>query len=113
MLARALAGESECAFIESSATDFITIWQGSGPQNIRIFLIVPDVIAPSIVFIDEIDSIGIKRSGSPGGAARAEESALNSCLRKWTGSKTFRQACNLLGATNLIENLDPALRRRC
>ncbi|MEQ8220918.1 MAG: AAA family ATPase, partial [Candidatus Eremiobacterota bacterium] len=113
MLAKALAGESECAFIESSATGFITIWQGSGPQNIKNLFDRARRYAPSIVFIDEIDSIGIKRSGSPGGAARAEESALNALLTEMDGFKNVSdRPVILLAATNLVENLDPALRRR-
>ena len=113
MMARALAGESDCAFIEASATAFVTIWQGSGPQNIRNLFDRARRYAPSIVFIDEIDSIGGKRSGSPGGSARAEESALNALLTEMDGFKNFSdRPVILLGATNLIENLDTALRRR-
>ncbi len=113
MLAKALAGESDCAFIEASATGFVTIWQGSGPQNIRNLFDRARRYAPSIVFIDEIDSIGIKRAGSQGGAGRAEESALNALLTEMDGFKNVSdRPVILLAATNLIENLDPALRRR-
>jgi SpoVK/Ycf46/Vps4 family AAA+-type ATPase len=63
MLARAVAGESNCAFIEKSASSFVTIWQGSGPQNVRDLFGRARRYAPSIVFIDELDAIGIKRSG--------------------------------------------------
>jgi ATP-dependent metalloprotease FtsH len=113
MMARALAGESDCAFIEASATGFVTVWQGSGPQNIRNLFDRARRYAPSIVFIDEIDSIGGKRSGSPGGSARSEEATLNALLTEMDGFKNFSdRPVILLGATNLIENLDTALRRR-
>jgi len=69
MLARAVAGESNCAFIEKSASSFVTVWQGSGPQNVRDLFDRARRYAPAAVFIDEIDAIGIKRSG--GGAAHA------------------------------------------
>ena len=82
MLARAVAGEASCAFIETSATSFVTIWQGSGPQNIRNLFSRARRYSPAIVFIDEIDAIGRKRSGSFGGSGRAEESTLNALLTR-------------------------------
>ena len=113
MIARATAGESSCAFIETSATGFITIWQGSGPQNIRNLFIRARRYAPSIIFIDEIDAIGKKRSGSPGGSARSEEATLNALLTEMDGfCNISAEPVIVLAATNLEETLDPALKRR-
>jgi len=112
MLARALAGESDVAFLVASGTDFITIWQGSGPQNVRELFNRGRRYAPAIVFIDEIDAIGKKRMGM-GGAGRAEESTLNALLSEMDGfgDPTLRPVI-VLAATNLAEHLDEALRRR-
>ncbi len=112
MLARALAGESDCAFLVESATNFVTIWQGSGPQNIRDLFARARRYAPSIVFIDEIDAIGQTRTGSPG-AGRAEEGTLNALLTEMDGfSKATARPLIVLAATNHPELLNPALLRR-
>jgi len=89
MLARALAGESNCTFIAESATNFVTKYVGSGPEAIRDLFARARQYAPSIVFIDEIDAIGRDRSSiSSGHTGHAEALTLNqllvelvSCLR--------------------------------
>jgi ATP-dependent metalloprotease FtsH len=110
MLARALAGESECAFLAESATSFVTMWQGSGPQNVRDLFARARRYAPSVVFIDEIDAIGKTRVGTVG-AGRAQEETLNALLVEMDG---FSQSTSVivLAATNHPELLDPALKRR-
>ena len=112
MLARALAGESNVAFLVASGTNFVTIWQGSGPQNVRDLFARARRNAPSILFIDEIDAIGKARTGAAGGG-RAEESTLNALLTEIDGfgGPTTRPVI-LLSATNLVEHLDRALLRR-
>jgi len=112
MLARAVAGESDVAFLVASGTDFVTVWQGSGPQNIRDLFSRARRYAPSIVFIDEIDAIGKKRAAG-GEASRAEESTLNALLTEMDGfgSPTLKPVI-VLAATNLVDHLDEALRRR-
>ena len=112
MLARALAGECDCAFLVESATNFVTIWQGSGPENVRNLFARARRYAPSIVFIDEIDAIGRKRTGTPG-AGQGEEMALNALLMEMDGFvKATPQPVIVIAATNLVETLDPALLRR-
>jgi len=126
MLARAMAGESDVAFIPASASNFVTIWQGSGPQNIRDLFERARRYAPSIVFIDEIDAIGRVRTGGPGGA-QATENTLNALLTELDGftSPSAERPVFVLAATNFkveAENqdsperssrtLDPALVRR-
>jgi ATP-dependent metalloprotease FtsH len=119
LLARALAGESGVAFLEASASSFVTIWQGSGPQNIRDLFERARKYAPSIIFIDEIDAIGKKRTGSAGGQ-QSTESTLNALLTEMDG---FRQQdadkpILVISATNFEVNedgeskLDPAMLRR-
>jgi cell division protease FtsH len=126
MLARAMAGESSVAFLPSSATSFVTIWQGSGPQNIRDLFARARRYAPAIVFIDEIDAIGKGRSALPG-AGRAEETTLNALLAEMDGftSSSPERPVFVLAATNFkiasegdvssdgaSRTLDPALVRR-
>jgi ATP-dependent metalloprotease FtsH len=112
MLARALAGESDCPFLVESATNFVTIWQGSGPENVRNLFVRARRYAPSIVFIDEIDAVGRKRSGAPG-AGHGEEMALNALLTEMDGfSKPTSRPVIVIAATNQVDILDPALKRR-
>ncbi len=112
MLARAVAGESNCAFLQMSGTAFVTQYQGSGPQNVRNLFQRARRYAPSIIFIDEIDSIGKKRTGATE-AGRAEEATLNTLLTEMDGfSSPYSPPVIVLSATNLVENLDSALRRR-
>jgi ATP-dependent metalloprotease FtsH len=112
MLARALAGESDVAFLVASGTDFVTIWQGSGPQNVRDLFARARRNAPAIVFIDEIDAVGQKRAGASGGR-RAEEATLNALLTEMDGfGGPTQRPVIVLAATNLAEHLDDALRRR-
>jgi len=74
-------GESNCAFAEKAASSFVTVWQGSGPQNVRDLFDRARRYAPAIIFIDEIDSIGTHRVG----ARRGEEEALNALLTEMDG----------------------------
>ena len=101
MLARAMASESDVAFIPVSAASFVTMWQGSGPQNVKALFDRARRYAPSIIFIDEIDAIGRQRSGSLG-AGHGEEMALNALLTEmdgFTGVSSDRPVF-VLAATN-------------
>lgn len=126
MLARAMAGESNVAFISVSASSFVTIWQGSGPQNVRDMFARARRYAPSIIFIDEIDAIGKARTGG-GGGGQATESTLNALLTEMDGftSSSLERPVFILAATNFnvdggdqgpsgrsSSTLDPALVRR-
>jgi cell division protease FtsH len=109
LLARALAGESQVAFLATVATQFVTLWQGSGPQNVQALFERARRYAPTIVFIDEIDAIGRQRIGS----TRASEETLNALLTEMDGFRTVpHKPVIVLAATNLVELLDGALRRR-
>jgi cell division protease FtsH len=126
MLARAMAGESKVAFIPVSATNFVTMWQGSGPQNVRDLFARARRYAPAIIFIDEIDAVGKVRLGTPG-SGHGEEMALNALLTEMDGfiSPTKERPVFVLAATNYkakaddadaperaVRTLDPALVRR-
>ena len=101
MLARAMAGESDVAFIPASASSFVTIWQGSGPQNVRDLFERARRYAPAIVFIDELDAIGRVRTGASGGA-QATENTLNALLTEMDGftNPSADRPVFILAATN-------------
>ena len=126
MLARAMAGESNVAFIPASASNFVTIWQGSGPQNVRDLFARARRYAPAIIFIDEIDAIGKVRTGGSGGG-QSTENTLNALLTEMDGftSPSPDRPVFILSATNFkveaqdqespeksSRTLDPALVRR-
>ncbi len=113
MLARALAGETNVAYLSASASSFVTKWQGSGPENVRELFKRARRYAPAIVFIDEIDAIGRKRTGGDGGGSVATEQTLNALLTEMDGfTARDNRPVIVIAATNLVENLDDALRRR-
>jgi cell division protease FtsH len=110
MLARALAGECNVTFIVESATNFVTKYVGSGPENIRKLFARARRYAPTILFIDEIDAVGKKRGNS---GSRAYDETLNAILTEMDGfDSSAKKPVIVIAATNLIEHLDDALRRR-
>lgn len=119
MLAKAMAGESEVAFIPAVASSFVTKWQGSGTESIRELFKRARRYAPAIVFIDEIDAIGRARGGDNTG--HGEEMALNALLTEMDGfSVDLKRPVFVLAATNFevedgkagMGQIDPALARR-
>lgn len=119
MLAKAMAGESDVAFIPAVASAFVTKYQGSGPEAVRELFKKARRYAPAILFIDEIDAVGRKRGES--NAAHGEEMALNALLTEMDGfSVDPKRPVFVLAATNFdIEEgqggmgvIDAALARR-
>ncbi len=119
MLAKAMAGESDVAFISAVASSFVTKWQGSGPEAVRDLFKRARRYAPAIVFIDEIDAVGRARGG--GNTAHGEEMALNALLTEMDGfSVDPKRPVFVLAATNFeveegkqgMGQIDPALARR-
>lgn len=116
MLARAMAGETDFAFIQTSATEFLNKWYGQSEQNVRDLFRRAKKFAPSIIFIDEIDAIGKSRTGED----RHTESVLNALLTEMDGFTTDnKKPIFVIAATNYqIDGknsrmaLDPALVRR-
>lgn len=111
MLARALAGECNVTFMVESATNFVTKWVGSGPENVRSLFARARRYAPTVLFIDEIDAVGKKRQGEASG--RAQEETLNAILTEMDGfGAPASKPVIVLAATNLAQHLDEALKRR-
>lgn len=119
MLAKAMAGESDVAFIPAVASSFVTKYQGSGPEAVRELFKKARRYAPAILFIDEIDAVGKKRGES--NAAHGEEMALNALLTEMDGfSVDPKRPVFVLAATNFdVEEgqggmgvIDAALARR-
>ncbi len=112
LLARAVAGEANAAFISASGTDFVEIFAGEGAARVRDLFAEARSMAPAIVFIDEIDAIGGRRSsaGDAGGGTRERESTLNQLLVELDGFE-LRTAVTIIAATNRPDMLDGALRR--
>ncbi len=110
-LARAVAGEANFPFFSLSGTSILTKWAGESERKVRELFASARRLAPSIIFIDEIDSIGGRRSGGEEGGSRWRDSVLNELLTQMDGfSKTDRPVL-VLAATNRAEILDDALRR--
>jgi cell division protease FtsH len=109
LLARALAGEAGVPFYFASSTSFVEQYVGLGAARIRQLFEEAKRHAPCIVFIDELDAIGGKRSGGAAGG-REFDHTLNQLLVELDGF-AGAQGVLLLGATNRPELLDPALVR--
>jgi cell division protease FtsH len=112
LLARAISGEANVPFLAISATEFVELFVGVGASRVRDLFVRAKALAPSIVFIDEIDAIGGSRSGrSPmSGGNDEREQTLNQMLVSMDGFEP-NEAVIVLAATNRPDNLDPALLR--
>ena len=109
LLARAVAGESNAAFLSVAATEFTEIHIGEGSGRVRDLFSQARAMAPSIVFIDEIDAIGSRRE-SGGDGHREREQTLNQILVELDGFRQ-REGVIIMAATNRPEILDSALVR--
>ncbi|WP_259348860.1 ATP-binding protein [Wolbachia pipientis] len=109
LIARAIAGESNMNFISISGPDFIGVYVGHGAHAVRELFKVAKKYAPCIVFIDEIDAVAQKRSTANNSAYHCRES-LTQLLTEIDGFKS-RKDIIVIGATNLIGDIDPALIR--
>ncbi len=110
MLAKAVAGESNAAFITASGTDFVEIFVGQGAARVRDLFAEAKNLAPAIVFIDEIDAVGGRRGTSSTDGHRESEQTLNQILVELDGFEP-RTGVIVIGATNRMDKLDPALVR--
>ncbi|GIX62435.1 metalloprotease/cell division cycle protein [Babesia caballi] len=111
MLAKAVATEANIPFIYTSGPEFVEIWVGQGAQRVRNLFAKARRQAPCIIFIDEIDAIGAKRSsGAVGGQNREHDQTLNQLLVEMDGFN-LSTGITLLAATNRLEALDRALLR--
>ena len=110
LLARALAGEAEVPFFSISGSQFIEIFVGVGASRVRQLFDAAKKSAPSIVFIDELDSVGRTRGTGLGGGHDEREQTLNQILAEMDGFEE-REPVIVVAATNRPDVLDPALLR--
>ncbi len=110
LLARAVAGEAGVPFLSITGSDFMEMFVGVGASRVRDTFREAKKRAPSIIFIDELDSIGRRRGAGLGGGHDEREQTLNQLLSELDG---FEPSENVLvmAATNRPDTLDPALLR--
>lgn len=110
LLARAVAGESNVPFYSISGSEFVEMFVGVGAARVRDLFSEAKANSPSIIFIDEIDAIGKKRSTGFGGGHDEREQTLNQILTEmdWFDNETN---VIIMGATNRADVLDKALLR--
>src|SRR5690348_37861 len=108
LLAKAVAHESGAQFYSASASSFVEMFAGLGAARIRKLFAEARKHAPAIVFIDELDAVGAQRSGH--GFNREQDQTLNQLLVELDGFEGAEQVV-VMGASNRIQDLDPALLR--
>lgn len=109
LIAKAIAGEADVPFISMSGSEFIEMFAGLGASRVRKLFEKAKKVAPCIVFIDEIDAIGSRRT-SQSGAESENNQTLNQLLVEMDGFDT-EETIIVLAATNRPEMLDTALLR--
>ncbi len=111
LLAKAIAGEASVAFFSMGGSDFVEIFAGVGASRVRELFTEAKKSAPCIIFIDEIDAIGGRRSGGQGtGSSDEREQTLNALLVEMDGFSSDETVI-MIAATNRPDILDPALLR--
>lgn len=112
LLAKATAGEAGVPFLSVSGSEFVEMFVGVGASRVRDLFEQGRKMAPSIIFVDEIDAIGKERGkgGAMGGSNDEREATLNQLLVEMDGFSTTDQVVVLAG-TNRPDVLDPALMR--
>ncbi|MER6224617.1 ATP-dependent zinc metalloprotease FtsH [Streptomyces sp. 900105755] len=111
LLARAVAGEAGVPFFSASASEFIEMIVGVGASRVRELFAEARKVAPSIIFIDEIDTIGRARGGGASmGGHDEREQTLNQILTEMDGF-SGSEGVIVIAATNRADILDPALTR--
>jgi SpoVK/Ycf46/Vps4 family AAA+-type ATPase len=107
-LARAVAGEMGAQFISMSIVDVLNMWIGNSERNLHEIFEAARRNAPCVLFLDEIDAIGHKRSNMNSSSMRT---LANQLLAEMDGMESDNQGVFLLAATNAPWDVDPALRR--
>ena len=110
LLAKAVANETSATFFRVVGSELVQKYSGEGPKLVRELFRLANEHAPSIVFIDEIDSIGHKRIETSSGGHREVQRTMLELLNQLDGFDTNNEVKVIL-ATNKIESLDPALIR--
>lgn len=113
LLAKAIAGEAGLPFLAANGTDFVEMFVGVAASRVKDLFATARSLAPSIIFIDEIDAIGSKRGGPDiGGGGAEREQGLLQILTEMDGFKVSTSQVLVIGATNRLDILDPALLRK-
>jgi len=110
LLAKAVANQTSATFLRVVGSELIQKYLGDGPKLVRELFRVAEDLAPSIVFIDEIDAIGTKRYDTTSGGEREIQRTMLELLNQLDGFDA-RGEVKVIMATNRIETLDPALIR--
>lgn len=114
LLAKAVAGEARCAFISTSASEFVEVYVGRGAARVRDLFHQAREAAPAVLFMDELDALGNRgRSGDMALRGPNEEyvQLLNQLLSELDGFHGHDDGIVIIGATNRHEAIDPALLR--
>lgn len=111
LLARAIAGEAGCPFISANGSDFVQKYVGEGAARVRELFQAARRRTPAIVFIDEIDSIGMKRASDESSGGKEFAHALNQLLTEMDGFQRTKAPIVVIGSTNRADRLDSALLR--
>jgi len=110
LLAKAVANQTSATFLRVVGSELIQKYLGDGPKLVRELFRVAEELAPSIVFIDEIDAVGTKRYDSQSGGEKEIQRTMLELLNQLDGFDS-RGDVKVIMATNRIETLDPALIR--
>lgn len=111
LLAKAVAGEAGVPFFSCSGADFIEVYAGSGPKRVRELFAEAKKVAPSVVFLDEIDAVGTRGGEQDAGGVTSEENrTVNQLLAELDGLGAS-EAVVVFAATNFMDNIDKALLR--
>lgn len=110
LLAKAVANQTSATFLRVVGSELIQKYLGDGPKLVREIFQAAEEMAPSIIFIDEIDAVGTKRYDSNSGGEKEIQRTMLELLNQLDGFDT-RSDVKVIMATNKIETLDPALIR--
>ena len=110
LLARAVAGEAGVPFFSASGSEFVEMYAGLGSRRVRALFAAARKAAPAVVYIDEIDAVGGRRTGHASSGER--EQTLDQLLSEMDGFRNDPdRPVVVLASTNRIDDLDPALVR--
>lgn len=111
LLAKAVATEVSANFISVKGPELLSMWYGESESNIRDIFDKARAAAPTVVFLDELDSIAKARGGSAGGdAGGASDRVVNQLLTEMDGMNAKKNVF-IIGATNRPDQIDPAILR--